>query len=75
MERLKFDPSDEAGITRLISEHEKYPDMFFGEDESGCVVSIEVTADKVTTRTSQSNGWTRVNVYWLDGTREETYEM
>ena len=30
--------------------------------------------DKIVTMTSQSNGWMRKNIYYRDGSREETFE-
>lgn len=45
-----------------------------GVNESGENVIVSVSSDNVSVRTLQNNGWARLNVYWLDGTVEESYE-
>ena len=35
---------------------------------------ISIFEDKIVTMTSQSNGWRRKNIYYRDGSREETFE-
>ena len=35
---------------------------------------ISVAKDRIDVVTFQSNGWTRRNVYWRDGTTEELFE-
>ena len=35
---------------------------------------ISIFPDKIVYATYQHNGWKRENVYWRDGTREETFK-
>lgn len=74
MRPLIFDPNDLQSIKALISEHNKFPDVLFGEDCHGNFISIHISAENITTKTLQENKWTRVKVYWPDGTQEELYE-
>lgn len=56
---------------------EKYGDSdmpFGGKNEDGENVLVSVYYDRIVIETFQSNGWTRFNSYWKDGTREEWYE-
>lgn len=72
-EAFVFDPNNDNQIAEMIRNHAAYPRDILAVSESGEPQTIAVSADKITVRTRQSNGWTRVNTYWLDGAREETY--
>ena len=48
--------------------------MFPGQNENDEPVYISIFYDKIVTMTSQSNGWTRKNIYYRDGSSEELYE-
>lgn len=63
----------------LKQETQGYEFPLFGENEDGEGQTIEVGADaemgqffRVTT--FQHNGWTRINIYYEDGTTEEIYK-
>ena len=58
---ITFDPADFAGMCRIMDEN--------GED-----TCLSVCHDKITVKTHQYNGWVRINTYWRDGTREETFD-
>lgn len=67
------DPDDYEGLTAIMDNH--YMDNpFFGTNENGENVIIEVVKDSVTVKTFQSNGWERINTYYRDGSIEELYE-
>lgn len=68
-----FDPNDDNQIAEMIRNHAAYPRDILAASESGEPQTIAVSDDKITVWTLQDNGWTRVNTYWQDGTREETY--
>ena len=48
--------------------------MYLGTNEHGEEVCISIFDEKIVTSTLQSNGWTRKNIYYRDGSREEMYE-
>lgn len=48
--------------------------LFFGDNENLEEVMVSVAKDRIDVVTFQNNGWTRRNVYWRDGTREELFE-
>lgn len=63
----------------LKKKNEEYGFPVTGENEDGeTLVFMAITSDdgellfRVTT--FQHNNWARVNIYWPDGTVEETYE-
>lgn len=43
-------------------------------NELNQIVILEVHEDNLVTRTLQDNGWSRINIYWKDKTREEFYQ-
>ena len=61
MKQIHFDPKNQEAMNALMDEH--------GES-----VYISIFEDKIVTMTSQSNGWMRKNIYYRDGSREETFE-
>ena len=44
-----------------------------GENEKGEWVIVTINKEFAMVTTSQKNGWLRHNVYWKDGTEEESY--
>lgn len=68
------DPSDHDGLRRIMDEHGGSDIPFAGDNENMEEVMISVAKDRIDVVTFQSNGWTRCNVYWQDGTREELFE-
>ena len=71
---IKFDSSDLDGMRRLMDEYGGSSASFDGTNENIEQVSISIAKDRIDVVTFQDNGWTRRNVYWRDGTREELYE-
>lgn len=53
---------------------DKYKFPFFGENEDGEFVSVEIYDDKIVVETTQKNDWIRKNFYWRDGTAEEMFD-
>ena len=73
-ELIKFDPSNLAGMKKLMQEHGDDETMKFGSNELGEDVSISIFKDKIVVVTNQSNGWIRKNIYYPTGEREELFE-
>lgn len=48
--------------------------MFMGVNTEFEETEISIFPDKIVYATYQHNGWKRENVYWRDGTREETFK-
>lgn len=74
MNQINLDPTDQESMNRLMDEHGDSKTMYPGINEDGEDVYISIFHDKIVTSTTQSNGWIRKNIYWRDGTREETFE-
>lgn len=58
-------------ITELYGDSES---SFFGENQNGESIVVSVFRDRVVVNTEQSNGFVRVNTYWIDGTIEEIFD-
>ena len=71
---VEFDSTDLDGMRRLMDEYGGSRASFDGTNENIEQVSISIAKDRIDVVTFQDNGWTRRNVYWRDGTREELYE-
>ena len=71
---ITFDPADFAGMCRIMDTYGDSTAPFFGRNENGEDTCLSVCRDKITVRTHQYNGWVRINTYWRDGTREETFD-
>lgn len=71
---VEFDSTDLDGMRRLMDEYGGSSASFDGTNENIEQVSISIAKDRIDVVTFQDNGWTRRNVYWRDGTREELYE-
>lgn len=69
-----LDPSDLEGMRKLMDEHGDSETMFPGENEDGELTFVSIYHDRIVQATHQANGWVRLNTYWRDGTREETYK-
>lgn len=74
MKQIHFDPTNQEAMNALMDEHGKSKTMYPGTNEHGESVYISIFEDKIVTMTSQSNGWRRKNIYYRDGSREETFE-
>ena len=74
MKQIHFDPTNQEAMNALMDEHGKSKTMYPGTNEHGESVYISIFEDKIVIMTSQSNGWMRKNIYYRDGSREETFE-
>ena len=74
MKQIFFDPTNQEAMNALMDEHGKSKTMYPGTNEHGESVYISIFEDKIVTMTSQSNDWIRKNIYYRDGSREETFE-
>lgn len=75
--KLNIDTKDFQGMIELMkrADEPEFKDAFFGIDsETGESVLVSVNSDNITLITCQSNGYSRENVYWDNGTVEELYE-
>lgn len=71
---IKFNPADHKGMIRLMDDYGDSNTMYPGTNEDGESVNISIYHDRIVVVTMQDNGWNRVNTYWRDGTREETFD-
>lgn len=71
---LEINFADLDDIIRTCKEYGDSDMPFCGNNDDGESVVISVFTDKIVVETLQSNGWTRQNVYWTDGTVEELYK-
>ena len=74
MKQIHFDPTNQEAMNALMDEHGKSKTMYPGTNEHGESVYISIFENKIVTMTSQTNGWMRKNIYYRDGSREETFE-
>ena len=74
MNQIYLDPTDQESMNRLMDEHGDSKTMYPGTNEHGEDVYISIFHDKIVTSTTQRNGWILKNIYYRDGTREETFE-
>lgn len=72
--QITFDSNDLEGMCRIMDAHGGSECPFSGRNENGEDVCLSVFHDRITVRTHQRNGWARLNTYWRDGTREETFD-
>ena len=74
MKQIHFDPTNQEAMNALMDEHGKSKTMYPGTNEHGESVYISIFENKIVTMTSKINGWMRKNIYYRDGSREETFE-
>ena len=74
MKQILFDPTDQEAMNKLMDEHGESKTMYPGTNEQGESVYMSIFNDKIVTMTSQTNGWMRKNIYYRDGSQEETFE-
>lgn len=68
---IEFNTSDIRTMIVLMDEHEGK--ILTGENEAGERQIIKVTHDEVIVETYQLNNWIRVNTFYRDGSRDETF--
>ena len=66
--------NNEIQLRELMREYGNSSQMFFGKNEEGEDQQISINFDYIVVDTFQSNHWVRRNIYWEDGTVEETFE-
>ena len=71
---IKFDPTDLNGMISLMDDYGDSTTMYPGTNEDGEDIHISIYHDRIVVSTMQENGWNRINTYWRDGTREETFD-
>lgn len=71
---ISFDPNDFAGMLKLMDVYGDSDSMLSGKNENGEDVNIGIYHDRIAVVTFQSNGWMRQNVYYRDGTIDETFD-
>lgn len=71
---IEINPRDHKVLCSLMDEYGGSKTMKLGENENGENVQISIFFDRICVSTMQHNGWVRVNTYWRDGTREETFD-
>lgn len=71
---FKLDPTDWAGMCKIMDEFGDEPLPFKGTNENGETVLIGVTHDSISVQTFQMNGWMRTNIYNRYGENEELFE-
>lgn len=74
MEKINFDPRNYSGMVALMDRYGEGTPVYGGTNEHGENITIGVSHNVIEVTTYQDNGWTRVNAYHRDGTREEMYE-
>lgn len=66
--------SDSEQRESFMDRHEEFQSGLFGHNESEELVMVSIHKDCIVTSTFQKNRWVRKNIYWRDGTIEETFE-
>lgn len=72
--QILFDPADQNGMIALMDAYGDSTSMYPGTNENGEDINISIFHEKIVVSTMQENGWNRINTYWRDGTREETFD-
>ena len=73
-QKIVFNPKNYSEIITLMDKYGDSKNLFFGENENGESITLDISHDKVMVSTLQKNGWERINIYHRDGTTEETYK-
>ena len=74
MNTTMIDFSNHNQLVDLMDKYEEFPYMLSASNSDGEDQQISINSDNITVSTLQKNGWICVNVYWRDGTREETFD-
>lgn len=70
---ISLDPRDLDSLIELMDKYSHLGSKFFGKDEEGQSVTISIWTEHIIVDTLQKNGWTRRNIYYRDGYREELF--
>ena len=71
---LGIDFTDTSKLYELMDNASRDTSLLVGENEEGERVFVDIQKDAIVTKTEQSNGWTRINIYGRDGIFSESYE-
>lgn len=69
-----IDPDDYNGMISLMDRADEFDIPWSGKNENGEYIQISINKDNITVDTFQNNGWTRENIYWRDGLKEELFK-
>lgn len=69
-----FDPTDLGSMCELMDKYGESETMFMGVNTEGEDTTISVATENIVYVTYQHNGRVRKNIYWRDGTQEETFD-
>ena len=72
--QIHFDPTDLHGMRAIMDEHGNSNTMYPGTNDNGETTYISVYPERIVIRTEQDNGWNRINTYYRDGSRDETFD-
>lgn len=72
--QIKFDPTDLKGMIAIMDTHGDSDTMYPGKNDNGEDVFISIYHDRIVVSTMQDNGWNRINTYYRDGSRDETFD-
>ena len=72
--KIRFDPSDVKAMCELMDRYGLQEYLNIGHNVNGEVVHISIFTDVIVVVTFQKNGWTRKNVYYRDGSSDETFD-
>lgn len=70
---IKIDPNDLNSLIEIMDNYSHLGSKFYGKDEEGQSVTISIWSDYIIVDTLQKNDWTRRNIYYRDGYREELF--
>ena len=73
-QEIRFDPNDLEGMVALMDTYGDSTTMYPGTNDNGETVHISIYNERIVVSTMQDNGWSRINTYWRDSTREETFD-
>lgn len=71
---FNVDTTDHKALVKLMDDMGGNPNLYVGKNEEGEQVQISIEREKITIETHQVNGWIRQNIYYRDGTSDETFD-
>ena len=72
--QITLNPNDLSSLIELMDLYGNSGYKFFGKDEEGQSITISIWPDYIVADTLQKNEWTRRNIYYRDGYREELFD-
>lgn len=71
---ININLNDLRSMIELMDKYHTTKHMLSGTNELGEHTTASIFKDKIVVVIHQKNGWVRENVYWRDGTCEETFK-